>query len=254
MYFLLSKALIWVLKPLFWILAAGAYGLWGRSVLWRKRMRWLSWGLLVVATNPWLANRLIDEWELGQPERTAYRYPYASGIVLGGYLNFQATRPERVVFNRSGTRLTSALELYHAGRIRRIVLTGGGGSLLRSSQAEAPVARQWLLTCGVPDSAIVIESDSRNTLENAAYSHRVLDSLHLAEERHLLISSAWHLRRAAPCYERAGLHCEVYGTDFLGEHLTWENAWVPDWDAMTKWETLLKEYVGWLTYHAKGWK
>lgn len=98
--------------------------------------------------------------------------PYDTGILLGGYINFNALAPAGVsTFNQAGNRLTGTLMLYRTGRIRRILLSGG--RLIGDVRPEADAVREFLLQCGVPDSAILVENRSRNTRENALYSRAI---------------------------------------------------------------------------------
>jgi len=115
--------------------------------------------------------------------------------------------------------------------------------------AEAPLVRDYLLQVGVPDSAIWVEDRSRNTLENAAFSKAIVDQ-RMPGATCLLITSGWHMPRALPCFERIGLHCAPFGTDFLAETSGGNPfKWIePSWYALMKWELLTKEWIGYVVY------
>ncbi len=211
--------------------------------------------MLLFFSNPWLVNQLARAWEMGKRSPDSISHPYDVGILLGGFINFNAESPPGLLtFHQAGNRLTATLMLYKTGKIRRILISGGAGRLIGNVPPEAGAARQFLLQCGVPDSAILIENNSRNTRENALFSRELIQKL-APEGRCLLITSAWHIRRAEACFDKIGLACDPFGTDFLSEtsHSNWFNWLEPDWKAFLKWDLLIKEWVGWLTYRFQGY-
>lgn len=255
MFFILSKLLAFLLKPLTWMVALALFGFFTKNKTWRKKSIAALTVMLLVFTNPWLANELARAWETGKRNPDTIIEPYEVGIVLGGYANFNAASPPGVLtFHQAGNRLMAALALYQTGKVKRLLLSGGAGQLLGDAPPEADAVRAFLLQCAVPDSAILVENRSRNTHENAEFSKQMLDSI-APPHRYLLITSSWHIRRAAACFDKTGLRCDTFGTDYLtetnrGNWLSWLE---PDWKALLKWELLLKEWAGWLAYRAKGY-
>ncbi len=255
MFFILSKVLAFVLKPLTLLGFLAIYALWTKSQILRRQA---LIGLLIsflLFTNPWIINVCARAWEIGRLRPQDVHEPYDAGILLGGYVDFEADAPDCLLAVSRGNRLLTALELYKTGKVKHLLLSGGSGRLIGQVEtAEADVAADYLRAVGVPDSAIFIENKSRNTYENAHYSKAVLDSL-LPGAKCLLITSAWHERRAAACFWKAGVDCQPFGTDYFSEKangnvLRWLE---PDWEAIMKWESLLKEWVGWWMYKGKGY-
>lgn len=255
MFFMLSKLLAFVLKPLDWLAMLGIFSLIAKN---RRRRRQCVKALIVILlffSNPWIANQLARVWETGRSDPAGISEPYEAGILLGGYVNFDAATPPGVLnFHQAGNRFTTTLMLYKTGKIRRILLSGGAGRLIGDVPPEAASVRGFLLACGVPDSAILVENASRNTRENALFSKRAVDSIGIGN-RCLLITSAWHMRRAKACFDKAGLACDLFATDFYSEtrHGNWLDWLEPDWKAFMKWDSLIKEWMGWLAYRWKGY-
>lgn len=254
MFFILSKILAFFLKPLNMMALTALYALFVKNAQRKRRSYVLLVVMLLFFSNPWIINELARRWEIGQVNPASITQPYDIGILLGGYTDLSAAQPAGVVsFSRSGNRLTGMLTLFKTGKVRKILLTGGSGRLIGQEQPEAPIAKWYLQQAGVPDSAILVEDRSRNTWENAVFSRQLLDSI-APQRRCLLVTSAWHLRRAKGCFDRAGLPCDVFGTDFftvqdLGNPYNWLE---PDWQAVMKWEYLIKEWMGWLVYRLSG--
>ena len=255
MFFILSKVLVFVLNPLNWMALLAIFSMVTRNKRRQRRAVKALIAVLLVFSNPWLVNQLARTWETGQRSPRDIRQAYDAGILLGGYVNFNAESPTGVLtLHQAGNRLTSALMLYQTGRIKRIILSGGDGRLIGGVPPEAAAARDFLLACGVPDTALIVEARSRNTHENALFSKRIADSLELGR-RCLLVTSAWHMRRAVACFDKAGLACDPFGVDFMTESSrgNWFQWIEPDWKALMKWEFLLKEWTGWVMYKVQGY-
>ena len=83
----------------------------------------------------------------------------ADAIVVLGAAQYDG-RPSPVY----EARLRHAIELFDAGVAPLIVVTGGSQPGDRTT--EAAVGRAYALRAGVPESAILVEDSSRNTLES----------------------------------------------------------------------------------------
>lgn len=254
MFFALSKILIFLIKPLILIGILAVYALYTKSPLRRRKaLIALVMGYLVF-TNLWIVSTCANVWETGRMRPQDIQQPYEVGILLGGYADFTVDAPDGILSLQRSNRLTTALELFKTGKIKRLLLSGGSGLLLGKESVESEVVRDYLREVGVPDSAILIDNKSRNTYENAVYSKAIIESLPPGTTC-LLITSAWHMRRAEGCFNKVGLDCQSFGTDYFsvkvnGNFLRWIE---PDWEALMKWEIMLKEWIGWVAYKGKGY-
>lgn len=94
-------------------------------------------------------------------------------------------------------RVPKAVELYQAGRASNI-LVSGGSHWPGHADPEALEMKQALIDAGVPEDAILADTESRSTKENALCSLVVLDRhlpLHTVK-RLLLVTTSFHMRRA----------------------------------------------------------
>jgi uncharacterized SAM-binding protein YcdF (DUF218 family) len=254
MFFALSKILAFVLKPVNIVVVLAGLGFWSRSVYRKRRFFHWSFLLLLLWTNRWVINQVAGCYERGYRSIDSIDTPYETGILLGGFTNLKSAGPI-LNFSQASNRLTTTLELYHQGKIKRILISGGNGALLDKNPPESEVVAQWLRSVGVPDSAIITETISRNTYENALFSKQLVDSLHLGT-RHLLITSAWHLPRASACFRRVGFPCDELGTDYFHDRYEGNNPWrwiEPSWEPLMQWEALMKEWVGYVVYWLRGY-
>ena len=96
-------------------------------------------------------------------------------------------------------RLGIGIRLFEAGAAPLLVLSGGGSGAL----PEAEIMRQAAIACGVSETAMLVDTLSRNTVENARETARLLSARGLRSV--LLVSDRVHLPRAALLFRLAGL-------------------------------------------------
>jgi uncharacterized SAM-binding protein YcdF (DUF218 family) len=93
-----------------------------------------------------------------------------------------------------------------------MVLSGGGRPWNKGLPPESEQMAEIMQMLGVPRSAILEESASRNSHENAAYTSRVLLAHHL--HRILLVTSAMAMPRALAPFRHQGIDAIAAPTDF----------------------------------------
>lgn len=109
-----------------------------------------------------------------------------TAIVLG------AAVIERLPSPVFAARLDHAVTLYHTGRVKRILVTGGISP--EGFVSEASAGRDYLWLSGVPRDAILREDRSRTTRQNLANAAEVLGPERTKPV--LIVSDPLHMRRA----------------------------------------------------------
>lgn len=253
MFFLLSKLLDFLIEPLVWVLVLLLLGLFYKNKARRRVFVIIAVCVFYFFTNDFIADEFMRAWEVPAIADSAIQKPYDVGIVLGGVLAYDQSL-KRPQFDRGADRLFQALKLYHEGKIKKIVLDGGSGSILNKNILEAPILKQYLEQIGTPDSVIAIEPHSRNTHENALFVKPILDSL-APHGRYLLITSASHMRRAVGCFKKAGIMVTPFSADrYAGPRkFVFDHMFIPDKYALQSWGVLLHECIGYITYKIMGY-
>ena len=254
MFFFLSKFLFFVIKPLNWVLFVLLYGIFTKRATRRKKSLIIALLMVLFFGNHFIFNLVAHWWETPAMDMRRIETPYDIGILLGGYSDLNKRPDEdRQNFSESGNRFFQTYELYKFGKIKKILLTGGNGSILQDLPSEATEMRLFLLKIGVPDSAIIVEPNSRNTYENAVFTKEILDN-NYPNARCLLITSAWHCPRSEAIFKKAGMPFDVFPVDYFSENikLTPDDI-MPDRLGFYHWELLIKEWVGYMVYWAKGY-
>lgn len=89
-------------------------------------------------------------------------------------------------------RLNHAIELYKNGKSKFIILTGGYGK--GAKHAESEVGSDYCLRMGIPETALRVEKESSNTIDNLREAKKIMSSEQWNSA--LLVSDPWHLKRA----------------------------------------------------------
>lgn len=254
MFFILSKTLYYLMMPLTWVLGILLLALFTGNQRRRKRLLTAGIVLVWVLGNSFLANEALLRWEIPPVPVARIQQPYDVAIVLTGITNSTKQPRDRTYFEKGADRIMHALQLYKAGKVKKILITGGSASLSGQKQTEASELAAFLRIAGVPGQDVILELQARNTRENALFSAPILKK-RFPGQRYLLITSAFHMRRAEGCFQKVGIQVDGFSTDFY----TYQRSFAPDkWllpneGAFGKWGTLIHEMVGYLVYKVMGY-
>lgn len=244
MYFILSKILLFLIFPIYWILVLLLIAAFTK----RKKLRlWTSLSavvLLLIFSNTWLCNWFVRKWEYPAVQLPDSAH-YSSAIILGGFSSQISDTGGR--FNGACERFLQGVRLQKTGKVSHVLISGGNGTLDPRQFSEALWVRGQMLQFGVPDSAIVVESRSRNTLENAKYSAEILKKSGL-KPPYVLVTSAYHMRRALMIFKHAGVDVVPYPCGFNSGNVGRPSLldMVPDLEATTWWNGTIKEEWGYM--------
>lgn len=114
-------------------------------------------------------------------------------------------------------RIETAVDLYHAGEIQTIILTGGKGAETLDSEAE--VMRKLAMRLGVDPTDLRSEDRARSTWENLLFTRNLVedcskvvgisDRYHLARIAYLARLQGWEDLRTLPASRGPGLLFEL---------------------------------------------
>jgi uncharacterized SAM-binding protein YcdF (DUF218 family) len=185
--------------------------------------------------------------------------PQAEAIVVlgGGTRPRIAPRPWYEV-NEAGDRILYGSWLYKQGKAPLIIVTGGRAEWLGEGgnpESEDMAAIAEFL--GVPSRAIIQESQSFNTRDNAVNTKQILAQRGI--NKILIVTSALHMPRSMEIFRKIGFESIAVPTDFLSVQN--ENSkglaavldLLPTADALRNTTNAIKEYIGLLVYQLAGW-
>ena len=253
MFFILSKILFYTVMPLTWIIVFLCLALFTKKEKTRKRALITSTALLLFFTNPFLCNEAWLLWERA-PTPIAKLEKYDAAIILTGFTNQEKSPHDRVYTGRGADRVLLPLRLYKEGYVKKIIISGGSGSLTKTYSTEALEIKKILVHAEVPATDILYEDRSRNTYENAKFTKELLKK-HPELKKLLLVTSAFHIRRAAGCFSKQGIEADAFSVDFYTSDRSFspERLFVPQEVYLYQWQKLLHEILGFIVYRIMGY-
>tara|TARA_B110000114_G_scaffold54130_1_gene57581 strand:- start:196 stop:828 length:633 start_codon:yes stop_codon:yes gene_type:complete len=111
--------------------------------------------------------------------------------VKGGWINLYYTH-----------RITAAVELYKAGKIEYILISGDNG---HESYDEPTLMKEDLMAAGIPESAIYLDYAGFRTLDSVVRCKRIFGELDI-----LVISQQFHNERAVYIARARGIQAVGY--------------------------------------------
>ncbi len=110
-------------------------------------------------------------------------------------------------------RLVTAARLFRKLNIPIII---SGGKVYKERGVEAPVVKRFLEDLGIPSAMIITEDKSRDTMENAKNTAEICTQR--GYHHALLVTSAYHMRRAVLAFRKAGREVVPLPADFRSLH------------------------------------
>ncbi|MEP7080950.1 MAG: YdcF family protein [Ginsengibacter sp.] len=245
MHQFLSSLLSIFLSPFNWIIILLLAAWLFRKKKVKKVLIILSICIFIIFGNHYLLNLFANNF---QPKRVNPQSLaiYSCGIVPGGFASTDTHGDG--FFNSAADRFIQAVKLYKLGKVTHLLISGGNGKNDVKGFKEGAFVKTQLNIFGVPDSVVFVEDRSTNTKENAVNSKIILDSLHLSPP-YLLITSAFHMPRAALTFKKSGLAVDPFPCNYTEgmDAWSWDDV-VPRFSVLMDWGVYLKESAGYLWY------
>ena len=252
MFFILSKILHFLLMPLTWVIGLLFGAVFSKNK--KKRRHFLVDGLfiLVIFSNPFLVNSTMKWWE-EPPKNFSEIEKHDIGIVLTGITNLKKAPHDRTYFNKGADRIYHAVLLYKKKKINKILITGGNIAFGKEGVSESATLKSFLLNSGIPERDIILENQAKNTRQNAIFTKNKLKSLNFQDKKFILITSAFHMKRAKACFDKVELKTTTFPTDFYSkDNNNWES-FFPSEKKLHHSAVLLHEWFGMATYKLFGY-
>ncbi len=108
------------------------------------------------------------------------------------------------------SRVTEAVHEYERGVAPKLIFTGGA---VANRYVEAQVMAHAAEAQGIPESAVLIEPQARDTIQDACLSVRIMNQhgWHSAE----VVSNAWHLQRSALIFSHTPIEWSMHASPLL---------------------------------------
>jgi uncharacterized SAM-binding protein YcdF (DUF218 family) len=164
-------------------------------------------------------------------------FPEADVIVLlGGSMGIETNLSSYAEMWTSADRVLQAARLYKAGKAPKVIATSG-----RVTETTFPLLREF----GLPDAAMMKSDDARNTEEEAKSIAK------MGYRKILLVTSAWHAKRAKLMFEKYAPEVEVAcaPADFENSMIARRGiSLIPDFNVFALNSVAFHEWVGIVGY------
>jgi len=237
------------------------------SLIFRKKKRTaivliiIALSIVWIGGNRWVAMSMARslEWQYLPPEKVTDTHVV---VVLGGGTEPAESPRKGVELNGAGDRILTGFRLYKSGVVTHLLLSGGDIDFLDSSSSSPAEDMATLLKeFGVPEDALWLDTNSRNTYENAINCAKILSEKGINEI--ILVTSAAHMPRSVKLFEKQGLKVIPYPVDYSVTEAGWQQLWhgnfgsvviniFPTSSSLNLTTNVLKEYFGMLYYDLSG--
>jgi uncharacterized SAM-binding protein YcdF (DUF218 family) len=247
MFFFLSKTIGWILTPTNFIVTLGAIGLacllTHFSSIGRK-LAIASLTLLVVCAFTPFGYWTLVPLEQRFPVWDHTLDPPDGIIVLGGSIAPDISMARRTgVFPYAADRLIAAAELARRFPEIPVIFTGGSATLAVGDGREADFAADIFERLGLPRDRVILERESRNTIENARFTKAI--AAPKPGQRWLLITSAYHMPRSIGLFRKVGFQVEPYPVDWMTRgDVDLVKFWDRPADALLRTDIGVREWLG----------
>jgi uncharacterized SAM-binding protein YcdF (DUF218 family) len=250
MYGILSFIFVSFLSPFNWAVVLLLIAVLSKKPIRKRRALLGAPIVLLVFSNPFLIYLFASNWDV-PPAPLSKGKVYSAAIILGGFTSEDLNGDG--YFNEHSDRLIEGMRLKTTGRVSHIMMSGGNNAIDADSFTEGGYVKKVLREFNFPDSIILTEEKSKNTRENAAETKEVLGHAHL-QPPYLLVTSAFHMRRAEYIFKKKGMDVIPYPCDYIAAKSKpgLLDYFVPNVYTLYSWNFYIKEVFGLAVAHVKG--
>lgn len=251
MYFTLSKLLPSLIMPyslLFYVLILALIFVYKKKFLVLKRLLWITvlvfYGLSLPIFSAWHSKGDFKKWEnYSLPNDTT-----DAVVVLGGFMTPDSLFGYGV--EAPFDRLLAGIRIQKSGKARFLVLSGG----VSEGEERKPESEYMYLFIkeftSIPDSTIILETQSTTTYENAIFSRDIFEKRNLSK-RIYLVSSASHLDRASELFKNEGFQVIPVPVDLPQSSVRGSSfpfTFIPSPISLIYWSKVYRESLGYYFY------
>lgn len=167
-------------------------------------------------------------------------------VILSGIMRINEFDDDYIVEWGDIDRFFKGIRLYELNKSNMIVFTGGNNPYNKTKISEGKVLEKFALNYGVKKEDISITKDVLNTSDEAK---AVLDLIG-ANKTIILVTSAFHMKRAKLLFERQGINVTPYKVDYKTPpslELNFIDI-IPSSSGLRKSEIAFREIIGRLYY------
>ena len=146
-------------------------------------------------------------------------------------------------------RFLAGIDLYKAHKSNKLIFTGGIDPLTSDLPPEGEIYIKEAISMGLPKEDLLTTYPVHNTLQEAKAVKKLLDNeVPFIKKRVILVTSAFHMKRAKKVFESEGIIVQPYPVDFKSKSIFFSFSnplkWMPSASYLNKSSNAIREIIG----------
>ena len=210
--------------------------------------------LLLLFSNGILSDSLLRFIEYPWTRLDTETVSFADGIVVLSGGRHLPPGNTKIIEWLDPDRFFSGINLYKANKSKRLIFTGGANPYNLNLPPEGDIYLSEAVSMGIPKKDIFTTDPVFNTFQEAKAIKKLLNKeISSNNQKIILITSAFHMRRAKTVFEREGIIVEPYPVDFKSNsrfNSTLSNPlrWLPSAFHLFESSLAIREIIGRIIY------
>ena len=176
-------------------------------------------------------------------------------VVLSGGRHLPPGNTKIIEWN-DPDRFLAGIDLYKANKSNRLIFTGGINPLSSDLPPEGDVYIKEAVSMGLPKEDLYTTYPVNNTLQEAKAIKKLLNNeIPLIQKKIILVTSAFHMKRAKKVFESEGISVQPYPVDFKSSRSFISSLhdplkWMPNSYSLNRSSSAIREIIGRIIYRA----
>ena len=153
-------------------------------------------------------------------------------------------------------RFLAGIDLYKANKSNKLIFTGGINPLNSNLPPEGEIYIKEAISIGLPKEDLFTTYPVKNTLQEAKAIKKLLNNeIPLIQKKIILVTSAFHMKRAKKVFEGEGISVQPYPVDFKSNKSFYSSlrnplSWIPSSSSLNRSSSAIREIIGRFVYGA----
>lgn len=113
------------------------------------------------------------------------------------------------------SRIEKGIELYQQHQVKYLIVSGGA---IHNQYSEAIAMKEYAISMGVPEEAIIIENEAKSTYHNMLLSKKIMQEKQL--NSCVVITNSWHIIKAKYYAQQFLVDFEMISAN-KPKHMSW---------------------------------
>ena len=153
-------------------------------------------------------------------------------------------------------RFFAGIDLYNANKSTRLIFTGGVNPFSPNLPLEGDIYISEAISMGIPKENLFTTYRVNNTMQEAKAINKLLNiEIPYRKKKIILVTSAFHMKRAKKVFENQGISVVPYPVDFQSKKSFFSSlrnplSWMPSSSNLNKSSNAIREIIGRIIYRA----